>query len=140
MRRLCLGRTADVMCRSWGFFKIQPRPHADKLNHCGSPLLRLDHMAASRTENTSVSSSSYLGIYFEEKPSCGGTRKMYVALIPRFYYGVACFSLYMLKPLDTVEHSAIRFITGDGFMTHHCQLYQDVSWTSLTLRRDQHCL
>lgn len=41
----------------------------------------------------------------------------------------------MLKPLDTVEHSAIRFITGDGFMTHHCQLYQDVSWTSLTLRR-----
>ena len=45
-----------------------------------------------------------------------------------------------LKPLDTVYHAAIRFITGDGFMTHHCQLYQNAGWTSLALRREQHCL
>ncbi len=46
----------------------------------------------------------------------------------------------VLKPLDTIYHSAIRFITGDGFMTHHCHLYQNVGWTSLALRREQHCI
>ena len=25
-------------------------------------------------------------------------------------------------------------------MNHHCQLYQNIGWTSLTLRREQHCL
>lgn len=44
------------------------------------------------------------------------------------------------KPLDTVYHTAIRFITAHGFMTHHCQLYQNAGWTSLALRRGQHCL
>ena len=46
----------------------------------------------------------------------------------------------VLKPLDIIYHSAIRFITGDGFMTHHCHLYQNVGWTSLALRREQHCI
>ena len=44
-----------------------------------------------------------------------------------------------LKPLDAVYHSALRFITGDGFLTHHCRLYEKVGWPSLAIRREQHC-
>ena len=31
-----------------------------------------------------------------------------------------------LKLLDSVYHSAIRFVTGDAFRTHHCNLYKNV--------------
>ena len=44
----------------------------------------------------------------------------------------------VLKPLDAIYHSALRFITGANFRTHHCTLYTSVEWTSLTLRRKQH--
>ena len=43
-----------------------------------------------------------------------------------------------LKVLDTVYHSAIRFITQANYDTHHCHLYQLVGWTSLALRRKLH--
>ena len=43
-----------------------------------------------------------------------------------------------LKSLDPVYHSALRFITGDSYNTHHCILYNKVGWPSLTTRRDQH--
>ena len=43
-----------------------------------------------------------------------------------------------LKALDSVYHSALRFITGDSYMTHHCILYNKVGWPSLATRRDQH--
>ena len=43
-----------------------------------------------------------------------------------------------LKPLDAVYHSALRFITGDSFATHHCILYQRVCWTSLKSHRSPH--
>ena len=46
----------------------------------------------------------------------------------------------VLKPLDTVYHSAIRFITGDHFKTQHCALYKNVGWPSSSVRRDRHCL
>lgn len=45
-----------------------------------------------------------------------------------------------LKPLDALYHSALRFITGDGYQTHHCILYEKVGWPSLSIRREQHCL
>ena len=45
-----------------------------------------------------------------------------------------------LKLLDAVYHSSLRFITGDGFRTHHCTLYENVGWTSLYDRRERHCL
>lgn len=45
-----------------------------------------------------------------------------------------------LKLLDAVYHSALRFVTGDGFLTHHCTLYENVGWTSLSTRRELHCL
>ena len=43
-----------------------------------------------------------------------------------------------LKPLDTVYHSALRFITGDSYDTHHCTLYSNVGWSSLAERRQSH--
>ena len=43
-----------------------------------------------------------------------------------------------LKQLDSVYHSALRFITGDSFDTHHCILYDKVGWPSLSLRRSLH--
>ena len=45
-----------------------------------------------------------------------------------------------LKPLDAVYHSALRFITGDSYLTHHCELYEKVGWPSLEIRREQHCM
>ena len=43
-----------------------------------------------------------------------------------------------LKPLDSLYHSTLRFITGDSYSTHHCLLYEKVGWASLTVRRDRH--
>ena len=43
-----------------------------------------------------------------------------------------------LKLLDSVFHSALRFITGDAYDTHHCLLYEKVGWSSLKERRDAH--
>ena len=46
-----------------------------------------------------------------------------------------------MRPLDSVYHSALRFITGDSYGTHHCTLYKKVGWTSLSDRRKYHwCL
>ena len=45
----------------------------------------------------------------------------------------------VLKPLDRVNHSALRFITGDGYRTHHRVLYEKVDWSSLEERRNKHC-
>ena len=43
-----------------------------------------------------------------------------------------------LKPLDSAYHSALRFITGEKYNTHHCILYEKVGWSSLSLRRSYH--
>lgn len=43
-----------------------------------------------------------------------------------------------LAPLNSVYHSALRFITGDSYSTHHCILYEKVGWAPLTVRRDRH--
>ena len=51
-------------------------------------------------------------------------------------YGKAAPSV--LKPLDTVYHSALRFISGEHYRTHHCILYDRVGWPSLADRRNKH--
>ena len=51
-------------------------------------------------------------------------------------YGKAAPSV--LKPLDAVYHSALRFITGEHYRTHHCTLYERVGWPSLIDRRNKH--
>lgn len=43
-----------------------------------------------------------------------------------------------LKPLDTVHHSALWFITGDSYCTHHCILYDKVGRSSLAERCNKH--
>ena len=40
-----------------------------------------------------------------------------------------------LLPLDTVYHSALRFITGESYSTHHCSLSETVGWPFLAKRR-----
>lgn len=35
-----------------------------------------------------------------------------------------------LKPPDSVYHSALRCITNDKLLTHHCVLYENVGWSS----------
>ena len=46
----------------------------------------------------------------------------------------------VLKKLDSIYHTAIRFITDARFLTHHCALYQLVGWSSLYCRRQFHFL
>lgn len=48
--------------------------------------------------------------------------------------------LCLLKKLDAVYHSALRFVTGAPSRTHHCDLYSKVQWPSLYLRRKLHML
>lgn len=38
------------------------------------------------------------------------------------------------KPLESVYHSALRFITSDNYSSHRCILYEKVGWASLTVR------
>ena len=47
-------------------------------------------------------------------------------------------SVTTLKILDSVYHSALRFITGEKYDTHHCILYNKVGWSSLADRRKKH--
>lgn len=46
---------------------------------------------------------------------------------------------YCINSVDSVHHSALRFITNSLFLTHHYFLYDLVSWPSLSIRRQQHC-
>ena len=46
--------------------------------------------------------------------------------------------LSILKPLDTVYHSALRWVTGDSCGTHHCTLYENAGLPSLSERREMH--
>ena len=43
-----------------------------------------------------------------------------------------------LKPLDAVYHSALRWVTGDSYGTHHCTLYVNAGLPSLSERRELH--
>ena len=63
--------------------------------------------------------------------------------MPVFDYGDILYmhaSQSILKSLDVVYHSVLRFIIGCDFQTHHCDLYRAVGWTSLATRREEHCL
>lgn len=40
----------------------------------------------------------------------------------------------VIKPLDMAYHSALRFITGDSYNTHHCVVHEKVGWSSLAER------
>ena len=46
-------------------------------------------------------------------------------------------SAVTLKPLDAVYQPVLRFITGDNYNTHHCELYARVGWPSLSVGCDR---
>lgn len=61
--------------------------------------------------------------------------------LPVLHYGDIIYwnaAATTLKPLDAVYHSALHFITGDSFNTHHYILCQKVGWSSLKSRRSLH--
>ncbi len=72
-------------------------------------------------------------------------RKLLVSsmFIPLVDYGdllYMCAPSNSLSALDTVYHSALRFFTGCGRLTHHCQLYAKAGWPALSTRREIHWL
>ena len=46
----------------------------------------------------------------------------------------------LLRKLDAVYHSAMRFVTKAPYTTHHCDLYALVGWHSLHIRCQTHWL
>ncbi len=87
-----------------------------------------------------------LGFLFRNKSCFSFTSRKTIiqsTVMPVFDYGDTLnmhASSTILRSLDAVFHCALRFITFDGFFTHHCILYKKVGWSSLTSRREQHCL
>lgn len=68
---------------------------------------------------------------------------MQATILPMLDYGDILYghaSNSTLRPLDAIYHNVLRFITGDGFRTHHCTLYDSVGWYSLNYRRKQHSI
>ena len=122
------------------------------------------------TPTERVLNNKYLGIWIDDKLSfkihVSELTKKLKRKLSSFYRNRACFTLkcrkqfvkgtfipvdyvaviYMhaalstLKPLDAVYHSAHGFITDDELRTHDCVLYNKVGWTSLSVRREQHCM
>lgn len=46
----------------------------------------------------------------------------------------------ILKTYNAVFHSALRFITGDGFPTSKCFLCRNLGWPPLTIHQEQYSL
>lgn len=42
--------------------------------------------------------------------------------------------------LDVLCHSAVRLLWGDGLRSHHCDLYRNVCWSCLSVRRRLHSI
>ncbi len=46
----------------------------------------------------------------------------------------------VLRSLDSVYHSALRFVIKAEYSTHHCSLYSLSGWSPLSIRRQHHWL
>ncbi len=46
----------------------------------------------------------------------------------------------VLRSLDSVYHSALRFVINAEYSTHHCSLYSLSGWPPLSIRRQHHWL
>lgn len=85
-----------------------------------------------------------LGFYFRNKScfSFNARKKLvFATFLPVLDYGDVVYQhapSYILASLDAVYHGALRFITNCKFSTHHCALYNIVSWPSLAVRRKMH--
>ena len=85
-----------------------------------------------------------LGFLYRNRTCLSFTnRRQIVQAISVIAYGDIIYmhaTASILKSLDATYHCALRFITGASYRTHHCVLYQNVGWTSLSVRREQHAL
>ena len=66
-----------------------------------------------------------------------------MTILPTLDFGDTIYRLAgkdTLSKLNTLYHSAIRFITNAPRNTHHCELYSLVGWPSLSVRRQTHWL
>lgn len=87
-----------------------------------------------------------LGFYFRNS-SCftqKARKKLVEAMfLPALDYGDVFYrhsTKTLLKSLDSVYHSALRFIMHAKYSVHHCVLYEMVGWSSLNTRRFKHWL
>lgn len=83
-----------------------------------------------------------LGFYFRNK-SCFSfeAKRRLATFMPVLDYGDVLYmhaSSQCLHAIDTVYHSALRFITNCKALTHHCTLYVRVGWPALATRRLVH--
>lgn len=87
-----------------------------------------------------------LGFYFRQRkcfPYKARKRLVESTFLSVLDYGDIIYmhsSQFLLKKLDVLYHSALRFITGTANRTHHCLLYEMLQWSSLSLRRKFHLL
>ena len=85
-----------------------------------------------------------LGFYYRNKSCfsfCVKQKLVDTTFMPVIDYGDVLYrkaSASCLSMLDSVYHGELRFITKCGPLTHHCELYAKVSWTSLSARRLSH--
>ena len=95
-------------------------------------------------ENLTKCLRAKLGLLYRHKscfPLFCRKRIVEAVLLSVFDYGDIIYrhaAATTLKPLDAIYHSALRFITGNPYNTHHCTLYTTVGWPSLSVRRDHH--
>lgn len=104
----------------WLDDKLSFKMHIDEL--CKWLKIKLGFLYRNRTCLSSTNCASYF----------------YVCYRLWGYYQHATAST--LKSLDATYHCTLWFITGASYRTHHCVLYQNVGWTSLSMRREQHAL
>lgn len=99
-----------------------------------------------------------MGIWIDDKLSfnlhVAEPLKKLKPLLAFFYRNKSCLPQHCRKQLvlatflSVLDYGDIIYMPAspsilkplNGFMTHHCQLYQNVGWTSLALRREQHCI
>lgn len=105
----------------------------------------LDHELSFKTHIAGLVSKLRvkLGFFYRNK-SCFSlkARKLLVSATFLDYGDVLHLSAPMkcLQSLNTVYHNALRFVTGDGRLTHHCDLYIRSGLPSLSARRYTHWL
>uniref|UniRef100_A0A8K9WP97 Reverse transcriptase domain-containing protein n=1 Tax=Oncorhynchus mykiss TaxID=8022 RepID=A0A8K9WP97_ONCMY len=89
---------------------------------------------------------SRIGFLFRNKASFTHAAKhtlVKLTILPILDFGDVIYKIAsntLLNKLDTVYHSAIRFVTKAPYTTHHCDLYALVGWPSLHTRRQTHWL
>lgn len=82
-----------------------------------------------------------LGFYYRNRTLFSFNARKYLVsatFLPLLDYGDILYMnapTHYLKKLDIVFHSALRFITGCSYQTHHCILYEKAELPSLHTRR-----